>query len=96
MATYEPDVELLRSQLDSIRAQTHTNWICVISDDCSRPDRFEAITEAVGSDPRFLVSRSARRQGFYLNFERALALAPRDCDFVAPATGGLGATTTTT
>src|SRR4051794_24936017 len=37
MATYEPPPELLRAQVESIRAQTHTDWICVISDDCSSP-----------------------------------------------------------
>ena len=83
MATYEPRLELLRRQIESIRAQTHRNWVCVISDDCSRPERFEAIKDLVGSDPRFVVSRSERRLGFYLNFERALALAPSDCEFVA-------------
>ncbi len=39
MATHEPPPELLRRQLDSIRAQTHRNWVCVISDDCSSPER---------------------------------------------------------
>src|SRR5436305_3544311 len=33
MATYNPSPELLEGQLDSIRAQTHQNWVCVISDD---------------------------------------------------------------
>ncbi len=83
MATHEPPLDLLRRQLDSVRAQTHTNWVCVISDDCSRPDRFDAICQLVGDDPRFAVSRSTRRLGFYRNFERALWLAPRDGDFVA-------------
>jgi glycosyltransferase involved in cell wall biosynthesis len=85
MATYEPPHELFRRQLESIRAQTHTNWICVISDDSSRPERFEQLQEAVGDDPRFVVSRSPRRRGFYGNFERALALAPAAADFVCMA-----------
>ncbi len=33
--------DLLARQLDSIRAQTHENWVCVISDDCSRPERYQ-------------------------------------------------------
>ncbi len=37
MATYDPPADLFARQLDSIRAQTHGNWVCVISDDCSRP-----------------------------------------------------------
>jgi hypothetical protein len=85
MATYDPGPELLERQLDSIRAQTHGNWVCVISDDCSRPERFAALEAAVAGDPRFAVSRSPERLGFYANFERALALAPRDAEFIALA-----------
>jgi glycosyltransferase involved in cell wall biosynthesis len=85
MATHEPPGELLGRQLDSIRAQTHANWVCVISDDCSHPERFEALRALVGGDPRFAISRSPRRLGFYANFERALALAPRACEFLALA-----------
>src|SRR4051794_34990925 len=33
MATFDPDPELFRAQVDSIRAQTDGDWICVISDD---------------------------------------------------------------
>ena len=53
-----------------------TDWVCVVSDDCSAPERFAAIEAVLGDDPRFVVSRSPRRLGFYRNFERALALAP--------------------
>ncbi|MCW2991134.1 MAG: hypothetical protein JWM73_1728, partial [Solirubrobacterales bacterium] len=83
MATYDPPGDLLARQLDSIRAQTHRNWVCVISDDHSRPERFAALHDAVAGDPRFVVSRSAKRLGFYRNFERALELAPREAAFVA-------------
>jgi glycosyltransferase involved in cell wall biosynthesis len=85
MATYEPPAALVRAQIDSIRAQSHGNWICVISDDCSSPDRFAALEALVADDPRFVLSRSGRRLGFYHNFERALALAPEAAEFVALA-----------
>ncbi|MBV8431405.1 MAG: glycosyltransferase, partial [Solirubrobacterales bacterium] len=85
LATYEPPLDLLRRQLDSIRSQSHANWVCVISDDCSDPGAFETIRGLVADDPRFAVSRSPRRLGFYANFERALALAPSDCDYLALA-----------
>jgi Glycosyl transferase family 2 len=77
MATYEPDPALLRVQLESLRAQTDTNWVCVVSDDASTG----AID--VGGDERFIVSRSDRRRGFYGNFERALRLAPAEAELVA-------------
>jgi glycosyltransferase involved in cell wall biosynthesis len=83
LATYNPPRELLRRQVESIRAQSHQNWVCLISDDCSRPEDFQAIQEIVGDDPRFVLSRSPRRLGFYLNFERALTLAPRQAPFIA-------------
>jgi glycosyltransferase involved in cell wall biosynthesis len=83
MATHNPPPDLLERQLDSIRAQTHRRWICLISDDGSDPERFAALRRAVDGDERFLVSRSPRRLGFYRNFERALALVPRAVDYVA-------------
>jgi Glycosyl transferase family 2 len=85
MATYEPPLDLFRRQLESIRAQTHRRWVCVISDDCTGPERFAAMTRELEDDPRFVVSRSPRRLGFYANFERALSLAPREADYVAMA-----------
>jgi glycosyltransferase involved in cell wall biosynthesis len=83
MATFEPEMSLFRTQIESLKAQTETDWICVVSDDCSAPDRFEAIEAAVAGDPRFVVSRSPERLGFYRNFERALRMAPRGAELVA-------------
>ena len=85
MATYDPPMELFRRQLDSIRAQTHRNWVCVISDDCSDLERVAQMEEAIGGDPRFVLSRSTQRLGFYHNFERALALAPTAAPYAAMA-----------
>jgi glycosyltransferase involved in cell wall biosynthesis len=82
MATYEPPDDLLRIQLESIREQTHENWICVISDDRSSDESFECLLKLTGDDPRFAVSRSSERLGFYRNFERALAMAPGEAEFV--------------
>jgi glycosyltransferase involved in cell wall biosynthesis len=85
MATYNPPRELFERQLASIRSQTHTNWVCVISDDCSSREGYAAIEAAVAGEPRFVLSRSPRRLGFYRNFERALALTPAETDYVAMA-----------
>lgn len=83
MATYEPEPTRLLTQLESLRAQSDGNWVCVISDDHSGPDGFAAIEAAVAGDPRFTVSRAPRRRGFYWNFERALRMAPADAELVA-------------
>lgn len=85
MATYEPDPPLLERQLDSIRAQSHGDWVCLISDDGSSPPRFELLRELTVGDPRFTIERGAKRLGFYLNFQRALEMVPAEADFVALA-----------
>ncbi len=83
MATFNPPQGLLERQIDSVREQRHGNWVCCISDDHSAPERFAALERLVAGDERFRVSRAARHLGHYENFERALRMAPSDCDFVA-------------
>jgi hypothetical protein len=83
MATYDPDIELFRAQVESLREQSDRNWCCLISDDRSDPERFEEIRRVVGEDLRFTVSRSERRLGFYRNFERALEMVPAEAALVA-------------
>ena len=79
MATYEPPRRrCCARQLDSIRAQTPTDWVCVISRRLLVARRSAQLERLVAGDPRFVVSRSPRRLGFYRNFERALALAPAE------------------
>ena len=83
MATFEPDAELLEPQIESLRGQTHRNWVCVISDDASSPEVLKRIERAAGADQRFEVSRSPDRLGVYRNFERALGMVPPKAEFVA-------------
>ena len=85
MTTYNPSVELLTRQIESIRNQTHQDWVCFISDDCSRPEVYEAVMRLVGDDPRFIVRRNDNRLGFYHNFEKCLAMVPEGVQFVALA-----------
>ncbi|MEK6250804.1 MAG: glycosyltransferase [Actinomycetota bacterium] len=83
MATFNPDLELFRTQVESIRAQTDRNWVCLISDDCSEPERFEAIADTIDGDERFVLSRPEEHLSFYRNFERALRMVPAQAEFVA-------------
>ncbi len=83
MATFDPDPDLFRRQVDSIRAQTFTDWTCVISDDCSSPAALRMIGEVIAEDERFRLVRGERRLGFYRNFERALTLTPAASPYVA-------------
>ena len=83
MATYNPDMDLFREQVRSLREQTDENWICVVNDDRSRPDRFREIAAELDGDERFVLERSERRLGFYRSFERALGMVPGDAALVA-------------
>jgi hypothetical protein len=83
MATFDPDICLFRTQIDSLRSQTDRRWICLISDDHSSPESFAEMIAVLDGDPRFAVSRSDERVGFYRNFERALGLVPPDAELVA-------------
>ena len=55
MATHEPSLRLFRRQVDSLKAQTHRNWVCLVSDDCSGPGRYDAIERELEGDPRFVL-----------------------------------------
>ena len=85
MATYNPPADLFASQIKSLIEQTHRNWVCIISDDCSTESCWKEIQEIVAGDNRFRVYRNAQRLGFYRNFERCLQLAPTAAAFVALA-----------
>ncbi len=85
MATFDPNLDLFRAQIDSIRAQTIDDWICLVSDDCTSPAAFERIESVIGGDDRFVVSRAPERLGFYKNFERALRMASGEAELVALA-----------
>ena len=83
MATYDPDPELFEVQIKSIRAQTSDDWVCYLSDDHSPEAAWSEIRRVVGDDERFVLSRADERLGFFRNFERALAMAPADCELIA-------------
>jgi len=83
MATHEPAEGLFARQIESLREQTHPNWVCVISDDASSADGFATIESAAGGDARFEVSRSETRLGFYRNFERTLERVSTEAELVA-------------
>ncbi|RYB03487.1 glycosyltransferase [Lichenibacterium ramalinae] len=82
MATHQPPLDLFAAQVASIKAQTHANWICIVSDDAS-PDVVVARMAPLLDDPRFVLLRNRDRLDFYGNFERALRAVPADADLVA-------------
>jgi glycosyltransferase involved in cell wall biosynthesis len=83
MATFEPPATLFFAQIASLQAQTHTNWVCIISDDNTSNEHWDRVRLAVRDDPRFYLFQSRTRLNFYDNFQNALRLAPADADFIA-------------
>src|SRR5262249_60559601 len=83
MATFEPDPNLFRVQIESIRAQTLREWVCIISDDCSAPERVEEMRSVISDDDRFRLERSPRRLGLYRNFESPIGMVPADASYGA-------------
>jgi glycosyltransferase involved in cell wall biosynthesis len=85
MATYEPPEGLFERQVESLRAQTYTNWVCLIHDDGSTAGATERIRQVIAGDGRFVFAQNAERVGFYRNFERCLRRVPQGAAFVALA-----------
>jgi glycosyltransferase involved in cell wall biosynthesis len=83
LATYDPPLDLLEIQLASIAAQTHRDFICIVSDDASPAPKVEALLRLTAGDPRFQVFRNERRLGFRGNFEACLARVPEGVDRIA-------------
>jgi len=83
LATWEPDPRLFDRQITSLSAQTFDDWTGVVMDDGSGEMARDAVAERVVREPRLRFVTQQRRDGFYRNFERALALAPHGCDYVA-------------
>lgn len=83
MATFNPPPELLKAQIASLQAQTHRNWVCIITDDLSQHENYHRIRFLVKGDPRFYLFQNHRRQNFYGNFQESLRRCPAEADFVA-------------
>ena len=83
MTTFNPPLDLFKAQVDSLRGQTHGNWICLVSDDSSRPDVYAAIRDELDGDEHFVLSQTEGRLGYYRNFERVLGLVPAEAALVS-------------
>ena len=83
MAMFRPPPALFLAQVASIQAQTHTNWVCIISDDNTEQEDYDRIRAQLSSDERFVFFQNQSRLNFYDNFQQALCHAPADADFIA-------------
>jgi ubiquinone/menaquinone biosynthesis C-methylase UbiE/glycosyltransferase involved in cell wall biosynthesis len=83
MATYNPPESRFRRQVDSIINQDFTNWICIVSDDCSDERCKKYMCDILKKDPRFFLIEHSENVGFYHNFERALESVPTIAHYIA-------------
>lgn len=83
LAAYQPDEAMFARQLLSIQAQTHSNFVCLISADGNFERVQDIVSRTCGDDGRFKVLGYENRLGFHHNFERALNEIPADARWVA-------------
>lgn len=83
LAAYQPDEPLFARQLRSIQAQTHKDFVCLISVDGDYQRVADMVRRACGDDSRFQVLGFDDRLGFHHNFERALNAVPAEAQWVA-------------
>jgi glycosyltransferase involved in cell wall biosynthesis len=85
LAAYQPDKQLFRDQLVSLRNQTLVDWTCLISADGDPDSVLSQVDDACLHDERFLVIGYNDRQGVFRNFERVLAAVDPCARWVALA-----------
>lgn len=82
MAAYEPRLDWLREQLESLEAQTYPNLRLYIRDDCSPTVPFEEIEDCVRACIRsfpYQICRNEKNLGSNLTFERLTQEAEGEC-----------------
>jgi len=85
MATYNPETEAFRQQVQSIIDQEHRNWHLLINDDGSDRESVAQIRVVASEDERISFRSNRQNQGFYRNFETALTRVPSSAQFIALA-----------
>jgi glycosyltransferase EpsE len=65
----------VRSALESIRAQTFTDWECIICDDGSTDATWETLVDSTATDPRFTLLRNSTNQGLGATLNVCIAAA---------------------
>lgn len=77
MATYNGE-KFIREQLDSILAQTITDWELIVCDDVSTDSTIAIIEEYAKKDSRIQIHKNKVNLGFKRNFEKAIELCQGD------------------
>lgn len=77
MATYNGE-KYIREQLDSILAQTYTDFEIVVCDDCSKDNTISILREYEKNNNRIHIYENEQNLGFKKNFEKAAGLCCGD------------------
>jgi len=74
----------LRQCIESVLAQSYTNWIYYIVNNCSTDDTLRIAEEYAASEPRIRVVANQRFVSMPQNFNTAFALVPGDSAYCKP------------
>ena len=85
MAVYRPNRALLERQIHSLRAQSVSDWRCIIGVDGLDQEALSLVQASVDGDPRFDVIEFQENVGVYAHFERLLARVPEGVAWVSLA-----------
>ena len=76
--------EYLRRCIESVLAQTHTNWIYYIVNNCSTDATLKIAEEYAAGDPRIRVVTNQKFVSMPQNFNTAFDLVPEDSAYCKP------------
>lgn len=77
LCTYNGE-QFLRTQLDSILAQSFLNWELVVVDDVSTDGTWDILQDYAAKDGRFKLFRNEKNLGYNRNFQKALGFCEGD------------------
>ncbi|MCB0413932.1 MAG: glycosyltransferase [Bdellovibrionales bacterium] len=84
LATFNPNPDFFAQQIESIKKQTHKNWICYVQDDLSNEAYESIIRSNIDSDHRFVYQQNLKNIGVYHNFEKGIrAILTENVEYIA-------------
>lgn len=73
--SFNEDPCIVRASLESIRAQTFTDFECIVVDESTRPELAEACRVVCAEDPRFIYNHPTERLGLPRSLNLAISKA---------------------
>ena len=80
LATYNPDSNFLKQQIDSLLSQTYKNIEIIISDDCSNNNAIESLN--LNKYTNIKIHKNKNNLGFVRNFERVISMCSGEIIFL--------------